>query len=185
MNYHTLPLLALAALAASCATDRDTYVRGSYLRVEADDDFGALDQIGADAANGVEVQVLAPLKWDENLYLAVGAGYAASSSNFVGFDVEAERTAISVGLEQRLPLDERFHVFAQAGLMRNEVELDVGGVVGEEDEVGLYIALGAAANLGGSLDAVLAWRPIEPELDDGLGGDIDTTSILLGLQVAF
>lgn len=174
------PLLALA----SCKTGGARQFRLMYAHTNAEDDFGFLDGVDADQTGGVEFQVLGALKeGDDTLYGVVGLGYQFVDSDFDGVDLDKSRTSFHGGVEKQFPLNETARFLVQGGIMYNELELEVAGLTYREDAFSLYAALGLQVQFNEGLSGTIMYRPLEPGIDDGNGGKIDTEALLIGVTL--
>lgn len=195
----SLPLfIACASLLSltSCKTGEAQQFRLMLAQANAEDDFGDLEFLDIDRAGGVEIQVMGALtEADDTLYGVGGFGYQTVDNSLVdggdAIDVEATRISFHGGVEKQFIFNEAARFLLQGGIMYNDIEIEgtitsLGDVLSfsdSENAIGLYVALGLQVQFNDGLAGTLMYRPLEPSVDFGLAGDIDTETLLLGITL--
>lgn len=105
--------------------------------------------------------------------LALQAGYI-DFGNFGENDVNAELKGVSLALIARLPLSDRFGLYAKGGAFASSFDVDVLGESETYDEVDPFVGLGADYRFSSTLSLYAEYNRYNVEIDaDDFNNQID------------
>ena len=178
MKKHLLGILCASSLLSSAAMAQDAYFGADFSFISAElkvDGFAALD------ADPTALRVRGGVGFNENFALegVLGLGLQEDELGDTNVDLELDSLygVYAVGI---IPLDRTFALFAKAGLVVLEYEIEG---VGSDDDNGLSAGIGARLNIDRNAAMTLEYTML-PDIDDE-GGSLESDMISLGAQFNF
>lgn len=179
----TVAVIALVsapgAFADEVGNDSGLYLGASY---------GGYSSHGGDFDDDKDLaEVIAGYRFGD--VLALQAGYI-DFGNFGDNDVNAELKGVSLALIGRLPLSDRFGLYAKGGAFAHSLDVDAFDESETYDDVDPFVGLGADYRFSPAVSAYLEYNRYNVEIDgddfdnqiDDDGPDFDTAQIGLRYQ---
>ena len=162
---------------SSCqATSPDRTLRLGVSSATAVDPEGSASTADLNRTLGGEIQI-------SSGGLVVFAHGSQDDSQVLGTDDSLTRASLGIGAEVTYG-DGPVRAIGQLGIMASSLTADVRTFERTEAEAGVFIGLGAEADLAPGVSLFILGRPLEPSVNFE-GNDLDSRSLLFGIGLSF
>lgn len=160
-----LGIAALAAFSVASAQEASGFYAGVGIgTLKYEESFANIEFDGDDTS----LQVFAGYR--VNQWLAVEAAYidgGSPSDNVLGYQLEADLSALELSLIGSVPLNDVLSLHARAGMLAWDMKVSIDGMeIGKDDGTDLSYGIGAAFRFGPSAEARIEVRSADLEDTD-------------------